>query len=232
MRAVAIAAACALAGAGQAQAEGIAFDTGGAPLAAHTTIALTRAQRAVVDAAPPADREDERAVRLRLTRRQRRAIADGAGRAPAWIVARSRTLFERDCVCGDVNTAILDGDRAMVLHDFVDPDVPLWSAHSAADGDSIVEVAGAAVITEGRGTIECRERAGWLACLWTHTNGFYQTAWWVELATTRRTAIDLPDWSDFERVVKLRFRGAARLRLDIEDADGRTRRETRKRPRR
>jgi hypothetical protein len=232
MRTIAIAAVCALAGAGAARAEGIAFDAAGLPKASHTTVTLTRAQRAIVDAAPPADREGERAVRLRLTRRQRRAIAKRAGVAPAWIVARSRGLFERDCVCGDVNTAVLDGDRARVLHDFIDTDVPLWSARSTGDGESAVEVAGYAVVTEPRGTIECRERSGWLACLWTHTNGFYQSAWWIELATSRRTAIDLPAWSDFERVVSFGFRSATRLRLELEDAGGQPRRETRKRPRR
>lgn len=107
-------------------AEGLHVD-GDRLLHDHTFIQLTVAQRRAIREAPDyeIDGHTFKSVVLRLNARQRHAIRRATGNAVRWVLARGRAVFEHDCTCGDVNTAVIYPSGGIaVLHDYLDADAP------------------------------------------------------------------------------------------------------------
>lgn len=92
---------------------------------------------------------------------------------------------------------------------------PPWKAISAAGGHCAVEVRGERVIERGRGEMTCARHRRQLACLWTHTNGFYQEAWLIDLRRREVRQIALPAWGSGEVVRLIQWRRGA-LELWVE----------------
>ncbi len=104
-----------------ASADGITFRKG-VPLVPHTWVPLTTEQRIQVHQTSEEVFENARvkSVVLSLTFEQRKRLLDRAGKAPRWVAAKSQPFYERECSCGDVNTAMLGEGRIAVFHDFID----------------------------------------------------------------------------------------------------------------
>jgi hypothetical protein len=95
------------------RADGLGF-VGGVPQAEHVVVALTPAQKKLVESKPP-HADGTRQVELVLTREQRALITQAGKRAPRWVLAMSQPLLQYDCTCGLLNGAVLGEETLAVL---------------------------------------------------------------------------------------------------------------------